>query len=52
MSRVSIDDTILTNVANSIRSKDGGSDNISPLDFAQRILDIPEIGRASCRERV
>ena len=41
MSRVSIDDTILTNVANSIRSKDGGSDNISPLDFAQRILDIP-----------
>ena len=40
MSRVSIDDTILTNVANSIRSKDGGSDNISPLDFAQRILDI------------
>ena len=41
MSRITIDDTILTNIANSIRSKDGGSDNISPLDFAQRILDIP-----------
>ena len=41
MSRITIDDTILTNVANSIRSKDGSSDHISPLDFAQRILDIP-----------
>ena len=41
MSRVTIDDTILLNIANSIRDKEGSSDNISPVDFAQRILDIP-----------
>lgn len=41
MSRVTIDDTILVNIANSIRDKEGSSDSISPVDFAQRILDIP-----------
>lgn len=40
MSRITIDDGILTDVASAIRNKNGSSESISPIDFANMIDSI------------
>lgn len=44
MSRVTIDDTLLKNMANAIRTKDGSTELFGVDTFPQRILDIPSGG--------